>query len=498
MSGQSRYSQVVFVSMRRLILLAAILAVVLAGCGSSASKPAADPTASALSFFPAQTPFVMTIATNPNASSIKQAQALEGKFPIAKFAVTALMGRLDALGIDYQNEVRPLFGNPATIGAAGSSLSSSGARSEFLFAWVTKSASKLSALIAKLHIRKAGTRDGAQLYQSAGAALAIDGATMVFGPSIAIVDAALDRHAHGGGVTPAAYASDVSGLPQQASLMTAFGSLTGVLSQPSDAKARRVPWVAAIRAYAASINAGSTGLTVQYHIDTSGTSISPSQLPIAAGTAAPSFVGQLPIDVGVRDPAQVISFVEAAAQITSPASYASFASKELQLKQKAGIDLNRFVALLNGNMVVASDTHTTIARIEVSDPPTAARTLAKLASAPPSTLGKGTSIKSSGAGLYEVKQPTSTLTIGVVGNQFVVGKATPSEVRAFAAAPTTPATGAAGSVAFRVSLPDLLRLTFKSQPSQEEQAILNSLGDLSGWASASPSGLTGSATLGLQ
>jgi hypothetical protein len=92
----------------------------------------------------------------------------------------------------------------------------------------------------------------------------------------------------------------------------------------------------------------------------------------------------------------------------------------------------------------------------------------------------------------------STITVGLIGDQLVAGRATVVRLRAFASAPTTPAAGAAGSVAFRIALIDLLKLTRKTAPSSTEQTILGALGDITGWTAASPSGLSGSATLAVK
>jgi hypothetical protein len=90
------------------------------------------------------------------------------------------------------------------------------------------------------------------------------------------------------------------------------------------------------------------------------------------------------------------------------------------------------------------------------------------------------------------------VTAGVVGDQLVIGRATPAQLRAFAAAPTTPAPGAKGPVAFRVALADLLHLALHSTPSQTAQLILGLLGDITGWIANSPAALTGNATLAVK
>src|SRR5205823_14772537 len=98
---------------------------------------------------------------------------------------------------------------------------------------------------------------------------------------------ALDRHANSGGISQNDYGRAVAGLPQNA-LVEAFGNLTGVLSTPRAANARKVPWVGALRGYAAAINASANGLSFQYKLDTTGAALTTSQLPIASGSATPS------------------------------------------------------------------------------------------------------------------------------------------------------------------------------------------------------------------
>jgi len=139
--------------------------------------------------------------------------------------------------------------------------------------------------------------------------------------------------------------------------------------------------------------------------------------------------------------------------------------------------------------------------VTVSNPSAAANVLAKLASAPQGLFKAGTTISTLGGGFYLIKEPSTTLTVGVAGNQLVLGKGTVAQDKAFAAAPAAPASFAHGSVAFQLSLVDLLRSKLSSagggEASQIIQLLLSHLGNLTGWAAASPSALTGSATLAL-
>jgi Protein of unknown function (DUF3352) len=482
--------------MRRLLGVLVLAALAVAGCGSSSSGPSASGARNVeLSYFPAGSPFVMSVVTDPNSSAVKQGQALVGRFPLAALGESALISKLQQQGIDYQGDIRPLFGNPIMFGVTGPTVSSASG-SDYLVAWVTKDASKLTALIKKLPgVRSSGSHDGATLYQSGGSTtLAISGATAVLGPSPSAVTSALDRHAHGGGISSADYSRALGGLSQNALIQT-FGNLTTALSSPSAAKARRVPWVAAFRSYAATVSASSSGLSFQYHLDTTGIALTSSQVPFATGTTAPNFAGTLPITVGIHDPAQIAAFAEAADQAASPSSYANFLKRQAAVRARTGADLNSLLRLLTGDLIIASDTHTTMGRAAVSDPATAASVLAKLATAPRSVFSKTTSVTRLGGGFYALKEPTQTIVVGVAGSELVVGKATPAQLRAFAAAPASPAAGAQGTVAFRVALVDLLHIALKQAPSRIEQTILTSLGDITGWSSASTSGITGSATL---
>jgi Protein of unknown function (DUF3352) len=483
----------------RPLLLMPLVALALAGCGSSSSgSNANDARRTEYSYFPAGTPFVMSLATDPIAASIKKAQALEGRFPLAAFGQSALMSKLSQLGINYQSDIRPLFGNPITIGATTPTLSGSASK-QFLVTWVTKDASKLTALVKKIPgVRASGSHDGATLYAiGASATAAVSGATLVFAPEAAIVNAALDRHAQGSGVSSAEVARETSGLPQD-TLLETFGNLSTVLSMPTAAKARRIPWVAAFRGYGAAISATTSGVTFRYHLDTSGGSLTPSQLPFAPGSAAPSLISTAPISVGIHDPAQIFAFVEGAEQASNPAKYAAFLRRQAAVKSKSGVDLNGFLKLLTGDLVLASDTHTTIGRVAVSNPAAAADALSKLVANPSGLFAKATAVKKLAGGVYAFKETKRTIDVGVIGNQFVAGNTGPAQLRAFAVAPATPAAGAQGAVAFRVGLSQVLHLALKHAPPKIVQTILASLGDITGWSSASANGIDGSATLAIR
>ncbi len=479
--------------MRRLsaFVLTGVAVVALAGCGSSKPRSggAAGPAVQALSYFPTTSPFVITAATNPKAAAVKQ---LQHESPSYAVAATALFAQLSKLGIDYNTDIRPLFGNPVVAGVVSTAGFSGGSsNTDFLVVWVTKSAAKLSSLVGKLNLTRSGSHDGATLYSVGHAGLAISGATVFLARSPAVLDAALDRHANHQGFDAAAYAKATAGVPT-GGLITAFGDLTPLLSTPKAATARQVPWVGAITGYSASMSATQSAVKITYHVATGGKPLSVSQLPIASGTASPAIAGTLPIGLGIRDPAQIITFIADAIQTTQPARWAKYRQQVAALRKRSGVDIVSLEKMLTGQLNLESDTHTTIARAQVSDPSAMQADLAKMVKA---RTAKGARVTSLGGGLYEVRSDTTDVTVGVINGQLVVGKATPAQLRAFAAAPASNALTGAGSVSFRVALPDLLRVALKRPPSPLATQLLGMLGVLTGSAEASTDGLTGTVSI---
>lgn len=479
--------------MRRLIPLALLLSLALAACGSSSGS---SPLKAELSYFPSGSAFVMSVATEPSGDAIRHSEALLHRFPLASLGETALIAKLAQLGVDYQSDLRPLFGNPLLFGLASSSFA--GARQQFLAVWETKDATKLSELVNRLLASHAvGSHGAAKLYSMGATTLAVTGATVVLGGSEPVVTAALDRHANGAGFSNAAYTSETAGLPSTP-LVEIFGSLANVLATPSTATARRVPWVAALRGYSAAINATASGLSFRFHLDTSGGTLTPDQLPFAAGATPPNLAGSAPITAGAFNPSQIVAFAESVEQATNPAAYARFLRRQAAVRARTGTDLDALAGLLTDNLIISSDTHLTMGRAAVRNATTAATTLGKLMTAPKSVFTAATHVTRLPGGFYAVHEKKQTIVVGVTGGDIVAGNASVAQLRAFAAAPGAPAAGAQGTFAFRLALPTLLHLAIKTLPSPVVQGVLASLGDITGWASASPSGVTGSATLAVR
>ncbi len=473
--------------MRRILAFAVLGALALAGCGSSSSS-SGNPLNTELSYFPAGSPAVAVLATDPNGSAWQDASGFVAKFPLAKLGIAALQSDMAKSGVNYAQDIQPLLGNPVALGVPTTSTASS---NSFLLVLIAKDASKLSSLTTKQPApQSAGTYDGAKLYQGGSFALATDGATAVLAPSLTIVKSALDLHAHGGGITPANFTLAFTGLPQN-TLLQVYGNLTGVLSRPQAAQARQIPWVGALTSYGLTVGVADTGIDIHYRVDTSGASLTSSELPLPTGSTAPSVAGVAPVVVGFRDLAQLFAFTEGAVAAVDPKALASFTATAA----KDGISLNRdLVSQFTGNSELDYGASGVLARAEVTDPAAVSATLAKFKN-----------LKRIGGGFYQSKKPGKPLRIGIADGRLVLGSATPAVLRAFAAAAANPISGASGPLAERISPAALLSLVAAASHSasasglsSQAAPLLGAFGNVVAWTANNSSGLYGEFSLPLK
>jgi hypothetical protein len=211
----------------------------------------------------------------------------------------------------------------------------------------------------------------------------------------------------------------------------------------------------------------------------------------------------MPIQFGLRQPAATVRFLLDVVRRTAPGEYGADLAKMRAVKRRTGVDFGRDVlGEIGSNAAVESMGHgATIVRIDVVNPAAAARTLRKLGTSALDVLGThpGSYVTIGPSGFETVHARNhQRILFGLVGSEFVAGTASPAQLRAFAATPAGAAPGAQGAAAFRIALPELIQLAMRRAPSGTLKAVLSTLGDITGWLSASPTALTGSATLALR
>jgi hypothetical protein len=475
--------------MRRLgpVALATLTVLVLAACGSSSHAGSAAVNA-ALSYFPQTTPFVATVDTKLPAASARALTSAENGETSSALVKAAVFSKLAQLGINYNRDLKPLFGNPIAVGVGG--LKVSGSATPLLVAWQTDSATALAHLLTDLKgVTKTGTHDGATMYTLGPAALATHGALLLISDNAATISTALDRHRAGVGFSSAEYARDTQGLPSGE--VSIVGDLQSALTTPKTAQARKVPWVAAITGYGAALNATRHAVSVRFRLNTGGRTLSAGQLPIASGGQAPGLAGSLPIEVGLRDPAQVYAFLFDATRSTGGDAYAKLLRKERTAQTQTGVGIDSFLRSLTGTLQVTSNGHETIACLPVSAADTA--TWEKLLADPPNHNASSPL----GDGFHRVRETDGTTVVGgVVGDELVVGhRATVAQEQAYAHTTAT-RDGGQGAVALRIALGPLIAENLHSAPSPIATKLLSAIGDLTASAQVSPQALTG--TLSVQ
>jgi Protein of unknown function (DUF3352) len=486
------------------LAVAALLVAALAGCGGKHHASIAHPEAEALAWFPRDAGVVGLVATDPERGQLKALDDLVHRFPGASIALGRLSDSLRQAGLDYQQDVRPLLGDEAAFGQAGS-----GTNAPVVLVWPVKDANKLRDVLDRRAKRsggrRAGTYRGAQLYVDAsGNAFADRGGVLVVGDTLPIVRRAIDRRAAGHGMTPAAFARSLGPLPRDA-LVRVTGNLATLLAGPGSATARKVPWVAALRRYGLAVRAAGGGLTGSLRADTSQGNLADGDVPFATGPQAPPVVPGAPVSVGIRDPSHLVDFAERAAEAIDPARFAAFQLAETALRLRARVDLEGdVVQQLQGNAALATDLSTFRFRSDLADPKAMVQTLQRLAPIMPAFL--------SGAGIPDVtvrqlapdawqliRGGRPLATYAVASARLVAGNAPLAALRAFATAPARPVPGARGSLATATpgaSLASALSNTLGL--GSAGALVLGRLGDVRGWLTSDVSGLGGRLTVAIR
>jgi hypothetical protein len=369
-------------------LLAALL-LLLPGCGggddkSSTKAVAGGPTGEALSYFPANAGLVALIETD--GEQIQAAEALLTKFPGSDKLLDQLKAKVNATGVDFDKDVKPLLGNPIALGTAGSDLDS------MVVVLVATDEAKLNALVDRQikagKLKKTGEQAGATIYSDGpDTALAIKDATALIADTPAQLGALLAIHNRAAGLTPATFDEPFTNGVSKDALVRISGSAPTLLANPKAASARRIPWVAALGRFAVALKAEQDAVALDARVDTSKAKLTDDDLPIAPGDASPGLGGDGPIRVALRNPAHVIDFAQRAAQAVSPTSFAAFAAAKAAIKLRFGVDLDQdVIAQLNGIAQLSTDLHEFQLRVGLKDPTAMKATLKKLAPILPDAL----------------------------------------------------------------------------------------------------------------
>jgi Protein of unknown function (DUF3352) len=357
-----------------LALVLALPVLAAAGCGGDDSSGALD---EALRYLPEDAPLVAAIDTDIEGDQYEAAGRLARKFPFGGRAIESLERQLERGGVDFDEDVKPLLGNPFVVGAvdARSFTDDEGDR-EFVGATRVKDGGKLEELIEKGNTEERGEKSGAKLYEDDdGDAFAVKDDVLVVANSRQVLEEALERRDGDASMREDEFNEGLEGLPDEA-LVRVYSDIQGLLeASPEAREARKVKWVSSLRTFGLTAAAADDGVEIEFDLRTSPDGLTSEDLPIAAGKESPEIVkrdGEL--GLGLRDPGQVIDFAVAAGTAVQGGSVEA---GKRQLERQLGIDLERdVIAQLSGDASVNVAPNGQVGvRAEVEDPTAFERTL---------------------------------------------------------------------------------------------------------------------------
>jgi hypothetical protein len=460
----------------------AALAFVLArnsGKDDTTPAPQSDTRAEALSYAPRTSPALIGVDTGSAGASL---------------VLGALISRVSG-GALTANDISPLLGNEAVVAL----LDPRTGRAQL--SMVAKDPDALLALARRL--KKTGSYRDATLYAGPqGAVVAIKGDTLLAGSDQPTVRRALDTaatpRAH---PTPQDFDRRLAGLSTTADVRTVFDPKRVVVAQrlPGIGNTR---WGRSLTNGAAVLQEGGPGLSLPFALQTDATRINENDLPFATGAQPPQIRGRGPLLLGVNDMGRLIAFLRK----VDPDRFGGLDSFQSGLPSFLRVNVNGLLNDLTNDGTVSSDDGLAhfAARTDPPDPSDWTQPLSRLStlSSVLQRLGiDNVKLTEEGANAYrlDVDQELAAR-VGIFGRTLVITDAADTNLRATATAPAAPTPpGARGGLTLRMRasqgrqlLSDLFGL-----PSGAS-AILDRLGDLTGWARAATNGVRGELDLGLR
>jgi hypothetical protein len=497
------------------LVVLVLIALLVAGCGGSKSKSdTGTPLSQVLAFYPKDSAVVATFASNPNGPQVKAALALVRKVPGGSLLLDQAKSSIPGgSGIDVDKDLLPALGDQIALGS-NSAADINGRK--VLIVVSAKGPGKLKGLLDKDKksnpVTSEGDYKGAKLYgqKSGGSFYAVDGKTLVLGESEAQIKAALDVRDAKTGLTEADWNKANGTLPKAAFVHIYGDAASLVNSSASATKAKSVPWVAALKTYALSISAANSRVQLGFHLDTTGANLTPRQLPFSTGAQAPGLISGPPLVVGLRALAPSLTFAEDVASKISPTQYGQFQTALSVIRGRTKVDIEKDIAgQFTGDAVFGSDLSTTyLLRSAVKDPAAMKASLAKLFPLAGNFLQgaglQGAKVAKAGDGIYSISEgATPKGSYGVVGDNFLAGNTSVTDLKAAAAQSATPPAGAKGALAVKIDSATLVKLALARSSAAAGLGAVGSivsglLGDVTGSAEMEQDGLTGEFSLAVK
>jgi hypothetical protein len=494
--------------MRRLIVLAVLGALALAGCGDDGAK---SPLDEALGHLPKDAPIAIAVSTDIDGDQYKAVDSIIGRFPFGGQIKGRLKSEVEKTGVDFEDDVKPLLGNDFVIGAPTANAAD---EERFVGAGRVRDEGKLQDLVEDDEdLKRVGRSHGATLYEDEGDTfVAVKDDVVVLSDARKDVEEALERRDGDDRLREDDFDKALSGLPDDA-LVRVYGDARPFLrADPEAAEARKVKWVGALRTFGIAASAARDSVTFDFRLNTDPAGLTAEDLPFAGGGPVPPVLrtdAKAPeVAAGIRDPAQIVEFAQRAGQAVDPAAYAVYERNKERINRRLDTDIDRdLIGQFGGNLALTGDPSGDFgARADLQNPRQFQRTLRKITRLLPSFaegagLGR-VSVEPPGRGedFYTLAaEGGQTAVFGVVGDVFVAAN---DARRASTLASDSPAPlpGATGSVVAVANAEQLAEAVIAREGGLEAigaSLFTGPLGDLTTSLGIDTSGLRGQTRLKL-
>jgi Protein of unknown function (DUF3352) len=498
-------------------LLACLSSATLVACGGD--DEAATPVDAGLAYLPADAPLAVAIDTDLDGEQYKAIDSILAKFPLEVTSVKELLREQLAgagSGVDFEEDVEPILGNPFVVGAINGSFMDGSTTSDFVAAIEARNMGALENLIEKTGARETGDVAGATTYEDDGSVFAVEDNMVVFAGSDELLDQALERADGDDHLDADTVDEALDGLPENAAARL-YADIEALLaSDPGTENARKVKWVGALRTLGMTASAREDEVEVELNLRTDPEGLGDEDLPIASGDDAPPVVSRDgEIGLGIRDPAHILRFAEAAGQALDPSGFGDYAQAKQTLDARLDINIDEdLIGQLTGDLSasVALDGGFGL-RAEVEDSAALERTLAKIADMLPS-FAQGAGFGSvtiekprDGEDLYALVQPGGGGVVFGVTDGVLVVASDSERAHEVAEQEPEPADGAEGAIAMSSDAEQLANAVIDQFREQlgvggleafGAQLFTGPLADMVGSLSASTEGLHGRVTLRIE
>jgi Protein of unknown function (DUF3352) len=480
------------------LLTLVMVAVVASGCGSSGDAGSGS-AGDALAYLPADAAIVLLVSTDVDGEQWEQfdehiLRRLLAEESDRQLSINEYFEKIfKEIGLDWQDDVKPLLGNDIALGISGDALSLDliVGESELLTALDTRG-DKIEEVLEKADLRPQGDVSGATVYRYEDRdepGVAVEDGVLVIADDQELLREALARRDSGDGLDEETVQNELSDLPTD-SIVRGFGTLAGITEQEPFRRFADVGFLQVLETWAAAVRFDQDELNAEVAVRLDEDRVEEEDLPVVSGEESPEIVPRgTEISGGNLNQSQTTAFLLRAVQAAYPDS--RFVKAVDALDEDLGISFEEeILRQFNGPSAsyVSPDGRTFAARSEVRDPEALRELLPRIAPHLPALVEGLQGLQSEGMallfllapdapaaapmhgvkvdppetpnGLYRISGLTgdgpAELHLGLIGDAFVVAS-DEQRAREIAVADTEPAEGARGAGVLRADLAEISR-----------------------------------------